>query len=314
MPELLPEPASASTGGMPRPASLGPEAVALVDRIMAATRECFAARSHAPTVEQWVGLRRIVETIVGMAEGICPPRFYLSALPCGTGKTTIVAQCIKALVTEPRYADVGILIHMPRLDLIKSIIEDAGLKEHQFAVRTGTANEELNALGRSKFDKKGRRISDDRNAQVLFTTQQKLRQLTYYHEHLGTIFPFRGRARIVRIWDESIVPRETVTITPEQIEQAATYFEEKHSEVAQMLRTWARGLSGKAVTQVPNFILKLRWDGMSPKFWNGLRGAQRRQCFTSTAANGCASTRTTARVRSRCSSTAATCPTSSRLC
>jgi hypothetical protein len=84
------------------------QAAELIDRIMAATRECFATRGHAPTDEQLIGLREIAATIVAMADGRCPPKFYLSALPCGTGKTTIVALSLKVIVAEPRYADVGI--------------------------------------------------------------------------------------------------------------------------------------------------------------------------------------------------------------
>ena len=250
--------------------TLGPEAVALVDRIMAATRGCFAARIHAPTEDQWVGLRQIAEAIVAMAEGICPPRFILSALPCGTGKTTILTQSVKALVAEPRYADVGIIILTPRLDQVKRVTEEAGLEEHQFAVRTGKVNTELNALGLHKT-KNGRRISDHTNAQVLFTTQQKLRQIAYYREHFSAIFPFRGRARMVRIWDESIMPREAITISPEQIELAAAHFN-RHPDVLAKLRMWAQRLSGAEVTKMPQIIPELQWDGITPEFFKGLKG------------------------------------------
>jgi hypothetical protein len=249
---------------------LRPEAVALVDRIIAATRACFAARSHAPTEEQWAGLRQIAEAIVAMAEGICPPRFYLSALPCGTGKTTILTQSVKALVAEPRYADVGIIILTPRLDQVKRVAEEAGLEEHQFAVRTGKINTELNALGRHKV-KNGRRISDHSNAQVLFTTQQKLRQMAHYREHFSAIFPFRGRARMVRIWDETIMPREAITMSREQIELAAAYFDKHPYAIAKLLK-WAQGLSGAEVTKMPQIIPELQWDGLTPEFFKGLSG------------------------------------------
>jgi hypothetical protein len=85
------------------------------------------------------------------------------------------------------------------------------LRKDQFAVRTGVGNVELNSLGRN----------DHANAQVLFTTQQKLPHLLQYQKNFAEmpLFRYRSKPRQVRIWDEAILPAEPLTFTIPQVEE-----------------------------------------------------------------------------------------------
>jgi hypothetical protein len=74
---------------------------------------------------------------------------------------------------------------------------------------------ELNALGL------GYERRDE--AQVLFTTQAKLLYLSRFRRNFAANpnFHYRGSEREIRIWDESILPIDTLTLSPEQIESVA---------------------------------------------------------------------------------------------
>ena len=107
------------------------------------------------------------------------------------GKTTTLIESVRALVSNPQYAEVGVVIFVNQLGQIQRLIGDMELDDEQYSVRTGVENVELNALGRS----------DHANAQVLFTTQQKLPHLLRYQKNFPDIafLQFRGMPRAVRI-------------------------------------------------------------------------------------------------------------------
>jgi hypothetical protein len=142
----------------------------LTNQIMAGVEKRFLQYGHRPSSTHWEGLRAIAENIEAQALGTAEPKFYLSSLPTGMGKTTVVAEGVKALISDPAYEQVGIVVFVNQLNQIPRLIEEIGVSKDQFAVRTGVDNEELNSLGRN----------DHPNAQVLFTTQQKLPHLLRY--------------------------------------------------------------------------------------------------------------------------------------
>lgn len=95
------------------------------------------------------------------------------------------------------------LVCVRRKDQIEAIVREADLDASDFAVLT--ADDTLNRLG-------GRSPT---NARVLFTTHAMIEKRC---EKSGSFrsacaFHYRGESRAVRIWDEAILPGQTLTIS-----------------------------------------------------------------------------------------------------
>jgi hypothetical protein len=229
----------------------------LTDEIIAGVKRRFAEYGHSPSPQHWSGLEAIAANIEAQASGTAAPNFYLSSLPTGMGKTTVLIESLRALVGRPEFEDVGAVIFVNQLEQISRLIEESGLDEHQYAVRTGKQNEELNALGNE----------DPREAQVLFTTQQKLPHLLRFQKDFPEIsfFQFRGTPRGVRIWDEAILPAEPLTLTADEIKDLVEYLAQRDQQkVSELLKTWLEkelqdAPSGRPV-KMPSFILHLDWN------------------------------------------------------
>src|SRR5262249_46463969 len=144
----------------------------------------------------------------------------LSTLPTGAGKTTLMVEAVKAIVADPAYAHIGIVICVNYLKQIPILARDMGLENEQFAVRTGKRNKEYNELGRTSLintekDKK----TAHHQAQVLFTTHAKVRAVALHQRSFAQspFFQFNGVTRQVRIWDEAILPADPIVLTTGEI-------------------------------------------------------------------------------------------------
>ena len=126
-------------------------------------------------------------------------------------------------------------------------------------------NAELNALGLGYESRPSPRRARQRRdeAQVLFTTQAKFLHLSRFRRNFATNpnFHFRGWERHVRIWDESILPIDTMTISAEQIGAvAAELFKLGQDEAAKLTREFASELGEKphdSIIQVPLLPIEL---------------------------------------------------------
>jgi hypothetical protein len=119
-----------------------PSSTPLADQTMAALKDYFAGRQHAPSEAMWVALRAVADTMEGMAEGRCPPLIHLSSLDPGVGKTTTVICFLRALLASNSHTDVAALVCVRRKDQIEAIVREANLDRDDFAVLT--ADPELN--------------------------------------------------------------------------------------------------------------------------------------------------------------------------
>jgi hypothetical protein len=165
----------------------------------------FDTVNHRPSPEMWAALSDLAVTLEAMANGEAAPKFYLSSLDPGVGKTQTVSHFLDVLLSRPEYGHVGVLFCLARLSEIENLVHTIGIPADMFAVLT--SNEKLNALGKAPVDQ----------AQVLFTTQQMIEsRLTAQGEAAAFVFAsefyFRGTPRHVRIWDESWLPGQTVEI------------------------------------------------------------------------------------------------------
>src|SRR5262245_25973125 len=99
----------------------------LTARVMPALLGQLEADGNSLSPEQIAALRAIPATIEAMADGRAGDKFLLSDLPMGMGKTTALAETVKALLEDPAYARVGVLILVNQLKLIKPLIARIGL-------------------------------------------------------------------------------------------------------------------------------------------------------------------------------------------
>lgn len=188
-----------------------------------ALRQRFERNDHFPSDAHWKDLRELIQTIEDMALGIAARKYHLFDLPTGMGKTSTLIETTRELIRigEETGDPVGILILTNTLEQIPILIQEMGLRDDQFAVRTGKDNTKLNALGAGEdtFDGEGRHS----NAQVLFTTQQKLLAITSRTQmpSFNTMYTFtyHEKPRAVRIWDEAILPAQPHTLTADDIDR-----------------------------------------------------------------------------------------------
>lgn len=167
-----------------------------------ALRETFSNRGQQLTTEMWSALDAVVDVLSAMAVDRCPPQFYVSPIDPGVGKTTAYVCFLRALCQEPELSEVGAVCFTSRLREVETLAVTAGLPEGSFAVLTD--DDELNALGHSNVG----------SSQVLFTTQQRLVRSAEgkSFEQLQAL-KYSGKARRIRIWDETIEPAEAISLT-----------------------------------------------------------------------------------------------------
>lgn len=178
----------------------------LAQRTLKRLQRTFDARNHRPSPAQWDALADLAATLNAMADGKAEPRFYLSSLDPGVGKTQTLIHFVDALLSLPVYEHVGVLICASRLSEVERMVQDIGLPPGMFAVVTSDAK--LNAMGGAEVN----------GARVVITTQQmverRLAERTY--EKAG-LFPFNDQPRAVRIWDEAFLPGQPLTLAADDL-------------------------------------------------------------------------------------------------
>jgi hypothetical protein len=185
-----------------------PKSRSLAGRTMDALAITFLKHAHYPSDEMWVALRAVAETLQAMADGDADPLIYLSSLDPGVGKTQTYIHFIREMLEHPDYDGVAVIVCISRKDQIRAVVDEAKLQPDDFAVLTADA--ELNALG----------SGNPNSARVLFTTQRMVESRcqhgTKAFEDVAA-FHYRGKPRAVRIWDEAILPGQTLTVSRDDV-------------------------------------------------------------------------------------------------
>ena len=83
----------------------------------------FETDNHRPSPDMWAALADLAGTMEAMANGEAAPKFYLSSLDPGVGKTTAIRFFIDVLLSRPGYGHVGVLLCVARLDEVKNLVE-----------------------------------------------------------------------------------------------------------------------------------------------------------------------------------------------
>jgi hypothetical protein len=224
-----------------------PNLLSLADQTITRLRGYFDAKGQRPSDEMWTALTDLASKLEAMANGTCEPKFFLSSLDPGVGKTQTVTHFLKSLTSSLDHLDVGVLICVSRLDEIDRFVEEMELSRIEYAVLT--SDEKRNKLGI------GSALSN--KARVLFTTQQMVER-----RGAGRDFDdmrelqFFGRPRQVRIWDESILPGQTVTLNKDDMGLLPRALRLTHHTLAEAIDTFSvelRSVADGATYQVPDF-------------------------------------------------------------
>lgn len=178
-----------------------------VERTISDLRKTFASHDHKPSPQMWSAIKDIARTIgeIISDQSQLTPTFYVSALDPGVGKTQTIVHAIRNL---PK--DVGVIICLSRINEVNTLVKDMRLHTSEFAVLVGKNNGD-------RIDDFGNKNIND--ARVLFTTQQKvdeyLKSVSMFSD-LSDLY-FRGKPRVIRIWDESLLPGKEITLNIHEI-------------------------------------------------------------------------------------------------
>ena len=224
----------------------------LTERTLDTLRGQFQRVGHRPDTQTWLALEALADCLEGMARREAQPNFHLCSLYPGAGKTTAICAFVSALLEVPDMSDVGVVLCVPRLDMISTLTRDMGLPDGYLSVLTSDGT--YNALGTASADK----------AQVLITTHamilSRCRSQAFAE---ASEFFYRDKPRDVRVWDESVVPGMALSVSAPDLAfliTASARQNPKLSEAIARVFTDAVSITDGQQYVVPNFPESLGVD------------------------------------------------------
>jgi hypothetical protein len=224
-----------------------PHTTSLATETRKALKAFFDAKGHCPSEAMWTALTELASVLEAMAEGRCPPKLFLSSLDPGVGKTQTVTHFLKALTSSIDHLDTGVLICVSRLDEIDRFVAEMELSRIAYAVLTSDPERNKLGIGSARSNK----------ARVLFTTQQMIERRGAGRNFAEMRdFQFFARPRQVRIWDETIMPGQTVTLNRDDMNLLPRALRLTHPALARAIETFGVELysvEDGTTYQVPDF-------------------------------------------------------------
>ena len=179
----------------------------LADATMTSLMDTLSRRGGGvPQHDVTTALHELVATLSAMADGTAHPRFYLSSLDPGVGKTTSLVHFVQELLRSEQHDDVAVLLCFSRLEEIARLVAEMCLIEADFAVFT--SDDQLNRLSSTPPNR----------ARVLFTTHAMVMSRCRGERFQDvSVFHYMGEVWAVRVWDEAMLPGEVVSLTTDQL-------------------------------------------------------------------------------------------------
>jgi hypothetical protein len=213
-------------------------------------RDAFTSSGHCPSHDMWEAIGALAERLEAMADGRCEPAFFLSSLDPGVGKTQTVIRFLQALMASPKHEDVGVIVCIFSINEIREISSQSGLSSDEFAVMT--SDKEANQLG----------SANPSSARVLFTTQQRVQKVCTGRSFSDTVsFHYRDAPRQVRIWDESLLPAEPITVNRLDIARLPGLLPHHHMPIAHALEALSaklKDIPDRTLFEVPDLAEQYR--------------------------------------------------------
>jgi hypothetical protein len=215
-------------------------------RTMTTLRRVFDARSHSPDQKGWDAIGNLVETFTTMAQGNLPPKFHLCSLPPGFGKTTAITTFVSEMLRSPEFDQVGVLILVPRLDLLQDFVASLGAFEGGLHVLT--ADPKCNALSTAEAN----------DARLLISTHSMMVSRSRYGSfNEAQDFFYQGKPRSWRCLDESIVPGLALSISTNDLAFLVTVAGRTNPGLSQAILNLiveASKADDRATLTVPDFL------------------------------------------------------------
>ena len=232
--------------------------------------DLFAARNHSPNWETRRALWAVIDTAVAIALRKAEDGIWITPLEPGAGKTTVYVVILRELATNPAFVGIPVLVALKQHRDIKDFVEELQLPKDKFAIKVGTSEEtaSLRAMGRTKENG----AADTAGAQFVITTHAMIEKYADKGLYVNQIMPLWEGATYIddngktkkqrlarRLWlfDESVVPYETLQLTADDLRASADVFERyEWSEPAEHTRR----LAGEVATGTSQTAALPRFD------------------------------------------------------
>lgn len=195
----------------------------------------FASVGHQPSDDQWAAITDLLEHLELAANGELDRRtVYLSAIPAGTGKTTSIQAFAAALVMDPAYAHVGMVVAVNRTQEVKDMARALEAHRNRLCVICSDLD------GRAA----GAHLEAD-GAQIVVTTQAALKETLRVSADFdsATRYHYQGQRRAVMVWDESIAFNRPVALDSDTVLGLAKALRRQSHEARDALLEWSLSLS-----------------------------------------------------------------------
>ena len=221
-------------------------------RVMAAVSSNFIKWEHRPSQDQMDALTEIPEVVNDILEGRREGQMLLNASCCGLGKTQLLAQCCRDILTNPEDANKSILVAIPRISEIRAFIRSVGDIGEDYAVHVNRAEKELRSRGHG--------YENATDARLLISTQASVRRFIKGHTRMADVddLLFRGRIRDLRLWDEFLNTAQDIAIPITHLfalvalGQLGQDYRELAGDIMRLASETGRASYGATLT-IPNF-------------------------------------------------------------
>ena len=158
--------------------------------------------------------------------------YHLSSIDPGIGKTLSVSTFLKVWRDSGFNPRSSVLVAVSRLEEINTYLMQSGLAAGDFAVLT--SDPALNGQG----------VIPQGRAPILFTTQQKIQSRLKSGGAFDALseFHFNGAPRVLRIWDESMIPEEGMVLHVDELGLIPIALWQRHPAFAEAVRQLQRNL------------------------------------------------------------------------
>ncbi|MGW8189676.1 hypothetical protein [Sphingomonas hankookensis] len=166
--------------------------------------ETFNRLGLKPNHSSYHAFKQLADILVKGLTGNLDSAFYLSSLDPGVGKTQIICTFIQTWKQKGFKPSGSVLIAVSSKEQINDLVRRMALDEGDYACLT--SDDAINVLGLGK--------DHSRKAKVLFTTQQMIISRCDKRKSFEKVsaFFYENGPRNLRIWDESYLPSEPVSI------------------------------------------------------------------------------------------------------
>jgi hypothetical protein len=235
------------------PRSKGVKSGDLTERTMASVRKRFDEIDHRPSPAQFQALQDLACNLEALANGTATVN-SVCAIDPGIGKTTVDLHFIKHLLESPDHNHVSVLLLVRTYNEIETLLQEMGLKDHEFAIvvsDTGETCSRLNNIGNP----------DKTRARILITThsmyESRIKRAGGSFRAVKE-FHYDGKRRNVRIWDEACLPARPITLRATLIDRMKDVASKLSPELHGLLKVLTAEIDaiakkGGGFVDIPNF-------------------------------------------------------------